>query len=269
MHWCCCLAGRAAYLARGRRRDRKFVEEARSSGSLRRQACPRLVLGQRLIAVLCSAADLNNSGRRPSRRVPLRREVSATPGESWGARTHVLVSCGGSAQVSAAAPLARPGTTHRSRAAARRSHRFHQKRWAPLGQRSPVAALPHRPAPVDATMTKGRRRLKYALIITCTIACPVGLDNGEVCSGHGACAEHVSKGIDETCVCDYGFSGPDCSLRLCPAARAWSDYASANNTAHARHVECANMGESRRPAVLRCLHAIDATRFHQTRSWVV
>ncbi len=26
---------------------------------------------------------------------------------------------------------------------------------------------------------------------------------------------------------------------------------------------------SRRPAVLRCLHAIDATRFYQTRSWVV
>ena len=26
---------------------------------------------------------------------------------------------------------------------------------------------------------------------------------------------------------------------------------------------------SRRPAVLRCLHAIDATRFRQTRSWVV
>ena len=27
--------------------------------------------------------------------------------------------------------------------------------------------------------------------------------------------------------------------------------------------------ENRRPAVLRCLHAIEATRFHQTRSWVV
>jgi hypothetical protein len=26
---------------------------------------------------------------------------------------------------------------------------------------------------------------------------------------------------------------------------------------------------SRRPAMLRCLHAIDATRVHQTRSWVV
>ena len=26
---------------------------------------------------------------------------------------------------------------------------------------------------------------------------------------------------------------------------------------------------SRRPAVLRCLHAVNATRFHQTRSWVV
>ena len=26
---------------------------------------------------------------------------------------------------------------------------------------------------------------------------------------------------------------------------------------------------SRRPTVLRCLHAVDATRVHQTRSWVV
>ena len=46
--------------------------------------------------VLALSADLNNSGRRPSKRVPLRREVSATPRESWGARAHVLVSCGGS-----------------------------------------------------------------------------------------------------------------------------------------------------------------------------
>ena len=30
-----------------------------------------------------------------------------------------------------------------------------------------------------------------------------------------------------------------------------------------------NVVKSRRPAVLRCLHAIDATRVHQTRSWVV
>ena len=110
-------------------------------------------------------------------------------------------------------------------------------------------------------MTKGRRRLKYALIITCTIACPVGLDNGEVCSGHGACAEHVAKGIDETCVCDYGFSGPDCSLRLCPAARAWSDYASSNNTAHAKHVECSNMGEisASRGAVVPSRHRRDSS----------
>ena len=30
-----------------------------------------------------------------------------------------------------------------------------------------------------------------------------------------------------------------------------------------------NVVKSRRPAVLRCLHAIDATRVHQTRSWVL
>ena len=87
------------------------------------------------------------------------------------------------------------------------------------------------------------RGLKAALVLTTALACPVGFENGEVCSGHGACAEHVKKGIDETCICDYGFSGPDCSLRLCPAGRAWADYASANNTAHARHVECSNMGD--------------------------
>ena len=203
--------------------------------------------------------------------VPLRRESSATPGERWGARTGVLVSCGGSCK----------GVRCRSAAARRRASiagsgatrpQIPPKALGPARAALARRRAPHRPPPVDRgppTMTKGRRRLKYALIITCTIACPVGLDNGEVCSGHGACAEHVSKGIDETCVCDYGFSGPDCSLRLCPAARAWSDYASSNNTAHAKHVECANMGESRRPAVLRCLHAIDATRFHQTRSWVV
>ena len=257
-----------------RRRNRKFVEEARSSRPPRPQNVPRARLGQRLIAS-SAAADLNNSGRGPSRRVPHWKEVSGCPASDGTRDEAARIPCGGSAKVSAAAPLARPGPTHRSRAAARRSHRFHQKRWAPLGRRSPAAArlTAHLPWTVrrrrHATMTKGRRRLKHALIITCTIACPVGLDNGEVCSGHGACAEHVSKGIDETCVCDYGFSGPDCSLRLCPAARAWSDYASSNNTAHARHVECANMGESRRPAVPRCLHAIDATRVHQTGSWVV
>ena len=205
--------------------------------------------------VLALSADLNNSGRRPSRRVPLRREVSATPGESWGARTHVLVSCGGSCKGVRCGAALRPGT---GASIADSSHRVpssnHLDRKTPSG--SPKA------------MGK-RRRLRAALLVATTIACPVGLDNGEVCSGHGACAEHVSKGVDETCVCDYGFSGPDCSLRLCPAARAWSDYASANNTAHAKHVECSNMGESRRPAVLRCLHAIDATRLRRTRPWVV
>ena len=37
-----------------------------------------------------------------------------------------------------------------------------------------------------------------------------------------------------------------------------------------KYVVLANMlVRSRRPAVLRCLHAVDATRLHQTRPWVV
>ena len=124
---------------------------------------------------------------------------------------------------------------------------IHQKRWAPLGQRSPVAARPtdHLPwtlGPQLATMTKGRRRLKNALIITCSHRLPRRPGQRRSLFRPWSLCEHASKGIDETCVCDYGFSGPIVLLRLCPAARAWSDYASANNTAHARHVECAKYG---------------------------
>lgn len=44
------------------------------------------------------------------------------------------------------------------------------------------------------------------------------------------------------CHCFPGFIGPDCSSRMCPAAKAWVDYPSKSNLAHADYTECSNMG---------------------------
>ena len=84
--------------------------------------------------------------------------------------------------------------------------------------------------------------VRWAALVTVAAACPHGHLNEQVCSGHGHCARGVAPGVDETCVCDAGFVAADCSQRACPAGRAWADYATANNTAHALHFECSNQG---------------------------
>mmetsp|Transcript_10842 Transcript_10842/g.14124 ORF Transcript_10842/g.14124 Transcript_10842/m.14124 type:complete len:663 (+) Transcript_10842:334-2322(+) len=54
------------------------------------------------------------------------------------------------------------------------------------------------------------------------------------CSAHGTC-------VDRVCECYAGFTGADCSERLCPFAAAWADQATATDTAH-NDAECSNMG---------------------------
>jgi len=65
------------------------------------------------------------------------------------------------------------------------------------------------------------------------------------CNGHGTCIVSTSS-----CACYEGwgaasditlYRSPDCSLRTCPAGKAWSDVPSAANKAHAL-AECSNRG---------------------------
>lgn len=57
-----------------------------------------------------------------------------------------------------------------------------------------------------------------------------------LCSGHGSCD------LDGICDCYDGYAGGDCSLKECPSATAWVDYAVGNQMAH-ETVECANRGK--------------------------
>eukprot|EP00499_Haloplacidia_sp_CaronLabIsolate_P015839 CAMPEP_0196773284 /NCGR_PEP_ID=MMETSP1104-20130614/2673_1 /TAXON_ID=33652 /ORGANISM="Cafeteria sp., Strain Caron Lab Isolate" /LENGTH=680 /DNA_ID=CAMNT_0042143429 /DNA_START=101 /DNA_END=2143 /DNA_ORIENTATION=- len=68
-----------------------------------------------------------------------------------------------------------------------------------------------------------------------------------MCSGHGRCNNPY-----QSCVCDSGFTGGDCSLRSCPTGPAWADAASATDTAH-QEAECSNRGTCDRTlGVCRC-----------------
>lgn len=59
------------------------------------------------------------------------------------------------------------------------------------------------------------------------------------CSGHGHCD---SSNVHQTqCECYDGFTGADCSLMTCPYGPAWTDFATATDTAH-NLAECSNRG---------------------------
>ena len=68
-------------------------------------------------------------------------------------------------------------------------------------------------------------------------AAVVGCPGVISCSGHGVCSNHA----EYTCACSTGWTGADCSERVCPEGRAWFDEPTADNDAH-NNVECSNMG---------------------------
>jgi hypothetical protein len=57
------------------------------------------------------------------------------------------------------------------------------------------------------------------------------------CSGHGVCDPVTFR-----CYCSKGFSGGDCSERVCPSAKSWFSYPTADNVAHFDLATCSNMG---------------------------
>ena len=50
-----------------------------------------------------------------------------------------------------------------------------------------------------------------------------------------------SGGPFGACTCIPGFTGYNCSLRVCPSFEAWADFPSSDNVAHASYTECSNM----------------------------
>mmetsp|Transcript_31518 Transcript_31518/g.62938 ORF Transcript_31518/g.62938 Transcript_31518/m.62938 type:complete len:863 (+) Transcript_31518:83-2671(+) len=76
-------------------------------------------------------------------------------------------------------------------------------------------------------------------------ACPNTGDPPLVCSGNGICGSaYYSWSAEDiiNCKCYDGFTGADCSLRVCPSGVAWADMPFGNDTAHQDFVECSNFG---------------------------
>jgi hypothetical protein len=90
----------------------------------------------------------------------------------------------------------------------------------------------------------------FAIVIVCAILYYGVVVNGDCamqnfCNGHGTCVNSTS-----TCACYEGwgatsdiafYKAPDCSQRVCPSDRAWSDVPTSTTSAHAVK-ECSNRG---------------------------
>lgn len=67
------------------------------------------------------------------------------------------------------------------------------------------------------------------------------------CSAHGQCAGNPTY----KCICSDGWTGADCSERICPMGVSWFNYPTGANVAHVfESVECSDMGECDRSSGL-------------------
>ena len=75
----------------------------------------------------------------------------------------------------------------------------------------------------------------HALDIANITSCP------KDCSYRGWCDM-----ITKTCSCEKGYTGFDCTQRVCPKGNSWFSYPSSDNTGHDEMIECSNMGTCER-----------------------
>ena len=70
------------------------------------------------------------------------------------------------------------------------------------------------------------------------------------CSGHGECSDNPQY----KCTCSTGWTGADCSEKLCPSGISWFNYPEANNIAHiSTYTECSSAGNcNRNTGVCEC-----------------
>lgn len=78
--------------------------------------------------------------------------------------------------------------------------------------------------------------------------CPNG------CSGHGSCS------IESTCTCEVGFTGGDCSLRLCPEGVSWDSREMPEDVPQP-YAECSNRGAcNRKTGLCKCAAGFEGDR---------
>ena len=164
MHWCC-LQGERLGAGRGsRRRNRRFVEEARLSRSLRPQACRGLVLGQRLIASPCSVCRFEQFGAAAFETRPALERGLRMPGErSDAGRWRPAFVRDPLPRCPLQERLWPHADAHRYVGSVATQPYIQKQRWATLGQRSPVAARrgaasqtkPHRQQPTNRDDDQG------------------------------------------------------------------------------------------------------------------
>lgn len=81
--------------------------------------------------------------------------------------------------------------------------------------------------------TRGDCGYVLSSTLTSVSSCPGVIQ----CSGHGVCDTQSYR-----CYCSEGWSGGDCSERVCPMGRSWFSYPSKDNVAHFNYATCGDMG---------------------------
>ena len=77
------------------------------------------------------------------------------------------------------------------------------------------------------------------LLLSSIWLCMAGFRCPNSCNGHGRCDP------ENVCLCDYPWTSPDCSQKICPYGAAWVDKARRLNDAH-RISECSSKGNCNR-----------------------